>query len=80
MKFNEQGLDKLRIWRKLCQETPLVAIGGIFEPQMPGVWQCGVDGVAVVSYITKTQDLQKAVAKAQDFEQIALGNHIEYSI
>lgn len=80
MKFNEQGLDKLRIWRKLCQETPLVAIGGIFEAQMPDVWQCGVDGVAVVSYIAKAKDLQKAVATAQDFEQIALGNRIECSI
>ncbi|WP_440615930.1 thiamine phosphate synthase [Cysteiniphilum sp. 6C5] len=80
MKFNEQGLDKLRLWRKLCQETPLVAIGGIFEPQMLDVWQCGVDGVAVVSYITKAQDVQKAVATAQDFEQIALGNRIECSI
>jgi hydroxymethylpyrimidine kinase/phosphomethylpyrimidine kinase/thiamine-phosphate diphosphorylase len=80
MKFNEQGLDQLRIWRKLCQKIPLVAIGGIFEPQMPDVWQCGVDGVAVVSYITKTQPLQRAVATAQDFEQIALGNRIECSI
>lgn len=80
MKFNEQGLDKLRIWRKLCQETPLVAIGGIFEPQMADVWQCGVDGVAVVSYITKAQDLQRAVTTEQDFEQIALGNRIECSI
>ncbi len=80
MKFNAQGLEKLRIWRKLCQETPLVAIGGIFEPQMSDVWQCGVDGVAVVSYITKAQDLQKAVAKAQDFEQMTLGNRLAFTL
>ena len=80
MRFGDQGLVKLKIWRKLCQEIPLVAIGGIFERQMPDVWGCDVDGVAVVSYITKAQDVQKAVTRAQYFEQIALGNYIEYSI
>ena len=77
MEFNAQGLEKLKQWRKLCRNTQLVAIGGIFRQQMPRVWQTGVDGLAVVSYITMAKNLQYAVDNALSLEKIALGKCVE---
>lgn len=72
MKFSEQGLIKLKIWRKLCQNTQLVAIGGIFASQMSDIWKCKVDGVAVVSYVTKSNNVELSVRKAQSLAKFAL--------
>lgn len=52
MPFNPQGLLRLNQWRELvsCQ---LIAIGGITLSHLPEILACGVDGVSVISAITK---------------------------
>ena len=56
MPFTPQGLDKLTLWRKTLSSYPLVAIGGINDERLPSVLQTKVDGVAVISVITKAPD------------------------
>ncbi len=63
MPFAPQGLAQLKHWRALT-DCPLVAIGGIDLPQLPDVLACHVDGVAVISALTKAAD---PVKKAQEF-------------
>lgn len=50
-----QGLERLKLWRKLVA-CPLVAIGGIDLNRLPAVWQTGVDAVAVISAITQADN------------------------
>ncbi|WP_119344427.1 thiamine phosphate synthase [Facilibium subflavum] len=66
MKFTPRGLEMLHQWRRLTKAIQLVAIGGIDENNIDSVWQTGVDGIAVVSYVTKAKDYAKCVEKAQD--------------
>lgn len=63
MQFNPQGITQLERWRRtLCY--PLVAIGGINLERLPAILSTGVDGVALISAITKADDPLKA---AQQF-------------
>jgi rhodanese-related sulfurtransferase len=57
MSFPPQGLDRLHYWRRLLPNYPLVAIGGINEMNMQDVLATGVDGVAMISAITKAKDV-----------------------
>lgn len=61
MKFSPQGLERLVYWRHQI-DYPLVAIGGIDVSRMSEVLACGVDGVALISAITKDDD-PEAVTK-----------------
>ncbi|HEU4620829.1 MAG TPA: bifunctional hydroxymethylpyrimidine kinase/phosphomethylpyrimidine kinase [Burkholderiaceae bacterium] len=48
MPWRPQGLENLRWWRHMAG-TPVVAIGGILEPeQARAASRCGVDGVCIV--------------------------------
>jgi hydroxymethylpyrimidine kinase/phosphomethylpyrimidine kinase/thiamine-phosphate diphosphorylase len=48
MPWRAQGLDNLRWWKNMAG-VPVVAIGGILEPdQVEQAAQCGVDGVCIV--------------------------------
>ena len=58
MAFSPRGLARLRYWRQTI-DYPLVAIGGITQQRLVEVLQCGVDGVALISEITKAQDPEK---------------------
>lgn len=60
MKFEPQGLEALRRWRKTLP-YPLVAIGGIFLDNASEVLACGADGIAVVRDITQAADLPDRV-------------------
>ncbi|MHA7840979.1 MAG: thiamine phosphate synthase [Gammaproteobacteria bacterium] len=55
------GLDKLRTVRKNTTR-PLVAIGGIDDNNVHSVLDTGVDGIAVISYITYAYDPRQATA------------------
>ena len=52
MKWHEQGLDRLRDWRDLVGQTPLVAIGGMSVARAAGAFDAGADSVAAVTDIT----------------------------
>lgn len=69
MPFKSQGLTNLRRWRQTLN-YPMVAIGGIDLPKVAGVCRTGVEGVALISAITKsakpiqsTQELLQEVSK-----------------
>jgi hydroxymethylpyrimidine kinase/phosphomethylpyrimidine kinase/thiamine-phosphate diphosphorylase len=55
MSFAAQGLDKLQRIRRTLK-TPLVAIGGINQDRIDDIINVGVDGVAMMSAITKSSD------------------------
>jgi thiamine-phosphate pyrophosphorylase/hydroxymethylpyrimidine kinase/phosphomethylpyrimidine kinase/thiamine-phosphate diphosphorylase len=60
MPYPPVGLERLAAWTQLAAPFPVVAIGGISLARLPGVWACGVDGVAVVSAVTLASDPQQA--------------------
>ncbi len=51
MKWAPQGLDKVRRWKRLVGETPLVGIGGLTPERLPGLFEAGADSAAVVTDI-----------------------------
>ena len=55
MSFNPQGIEQLQRWRKTLQ-YPLVAIGGINLERLPKVLGAGVEGISLISAITKAED------------------------
>lgn len=55
MLFNPQGIEQLKEWRKTLQ-YPLVAIGGINLERLLSVLETGVEGIALISAITKAND------------------------
>ena len=61
MCFSARGLEQLAYWQKLLN-YPVVAIGGINLQRLPAVLATGVDGVAVISAVTKASDPKQAIA------------------
>ncbi|ASK26796.1 thiamine phosphate synthase [Neisseria chenwenguii] len=58
----QTGLDFIRAIRQAGVDKPLAAIGGIGVNEAAAVRTVGVDGVAVVSAITRAADIAAAVA------------------
>ncbi|MDE4133747.1 thiamine phosphate synthase [Phaeobacter sp. QD34_3] len=56
MKWPPQGLERLRRWKALAGNTPLVAIGGLTPERLPGVFAAGADSAAVVTDIQQAAD------------------------
>lgn len=63
MPFQPQGIEQLHRWRRTLS-YPLVAIGGINLERLSEVLSTGVEGIAVLSAITRAID---PVAMAQQF-------------
>lgn len=59
------GLELLKQLRQHGIEKPLVAIGGINAATARSIRQAGADGVAVISAITQTHDLQHTIQRLQ---------------
>lgn len=59
MPFSAQGVECLKRWQRTLN-YPLVAIGGIDINRIVDVVTTGVQGVALISAITKAQDPRKA--------------------
>lgn len=51
-----QGLDRVREWKRLVGDIPLVAIGGLTVERLAGVFDAGADSAAVVTDITLNAD------------------------
>lgn len=63
VKFDPQGLETVRQWRKLMPpDIPLVAIGGIGDANVAKiVREAGAECVAVIGAVTKAEDVDKSV-------------------
>lgn len=55
MAFQPQGIEQLHYWRQLLN-YPLVAIGGVNLERLPDVLATGVEGVSLISAITKAKN------------------------
>lgn len=56
MKWTQQGLDRVREWRKLVGATPLVAIGGVTPERALEAFAAGADTTSAVTDITLNPD------------------------
>ncbi|MGQ9476602.1 MAG: thiamine phosphate synthase [Actinomycetota bacterium] len=56
------GLEGLRAIRRAV-DLPLVAIGGVNENNLEGVFEAGADGVAVISAVISARDMEEAVRR-----------------
>ena len=52
MKWHQQGVEKLTIWKERVGDIPLVAIGGMSVERAPGAFAAGADIVSAVTDIT----------------------------
>jgi hydroxymethylpyrimidine kinase/phosphomethylpyrimidine kinase/thiamine-phosphate diphosphorylase len=62
-----QGVENLKHILQLATDIPVVAIGGINHQRAEQVWQTGVDGIAVVTAITESDNAEIAVKQFQHF-------------
>lgn len=56
MKWEQQGLDRVREWRRLVGATPLVAIGGVTPERAREAFAAGADIASAVTDITLNPD------------------------
>jgi thiamine-phosphate pyrophosphorylase len=56
MPWAPQGLDRVREWKRLVGDVPLVGIGGLTPERLPGVFEAGADSAAVVTDIVTAAD------------------------
>jgi thiamine-phosphate pyrophosphorylase len=61
MKWHEQGIAKLTIWRDQIGKTPLIAIGGMSIDRASGAFDAGADVVAAVTDITLNESPEDRV-------------------
>jgi thiamine-phosphate pyrophosphorylase len=61
MKWAPQGLDRIRRWKALIGDLPLVAIGGITPDRAPGVVAAGANSVAVITDFVTAPDPEARV-------------------
>lgn len=56
MKWQQQGLERVGEWKRLVENIPLVAIGGMSVARAAGAFAAGADIVAAVTDITLNPD------------------------
>ncbi|QCO55404.1 thiamine phosphate synthase [Pseudorhodobacter turbinis] len=56
MKWHQQGVEKLSVWKDLVGDTPLIAIGGMTTERAPGAFAAGADIISAVTDITLHDD------------------------
>ncbi|MEM7732946.1 MAG: thiamine phosphate synthase [Pseudomonadota bacterium] len=61
MKWHQQGVEKLTLWKERIGDIPLVAIGGISVDRAPGAFSAGADIVSAVTDITLNTDPEARV-------------------
>lgn len=57
------GLFKIKEARDWSKRLPAVAIGGITVENAADVWETGVDGLAVISTLTRSKDVKETVSQ-----------------
>lgn len=66
------GLDGLSRIRKAV-DIPIVAVGGIDEGNLEGVFEAGADGIAVISAVSSAGDMLEAVRRLRRAVDSCLG-------
>ena len=61
MKWQQQGLERVREWKQLIGDIPLVAIGGMRVERAAGAFQAGADIVSAVTDISLNDDPEARV-------------------
>ena len=61
MKWHQQGIEKLSVWKALVGDIPLVAIGGMSTDRATGAFEAGADVVSAVTDITLHDDPENRV-------------------
>ena len=61
MKWHQQGVEKLTLWKQRIGDVPLVAIGGMRVERAGGAFAAGADIVSVVTDITLDDDPEARV-------------------
>lgn len=61
MKWHQQGIEKLSVWKDRIGDTPLVAIGGMSVERAGGAFAAGADIVSAVTDITLHTDPEARV-------------------
>ena len=61
MKWRQQGVEKLALWKARIDAIPLVAIGGMSVERAPGAFAAGADIVSAVTDITLKDDPEARV-------------------
>ncbi|WP_299546062.1 thiamine phosphate synthase [uncultured Tateyamaria sp.] len=61
MKWHQQGVEKLTLWKERVGEIPLVAIGGMSVARAEGAFSAGADIVSAVTDITLNDDPEARV-------------------
>lgn len=56
MKWHQQGIEKLSVWKALVGDIPLIAIGGMSTERAAGAFEAGADVVSAVTDITLHDD------------------------
>ena len=56
MKWHQQGIEKLGVWKDMVGDIPLVAIGGMSTDRAAGAFDAGADVVSAVTDITLHDD------------------------
>ncbi|MEM7467446.1 MAG: thiamine phosphate synthase [Pseudomonadota bacterium] len=63
MPFAPQGVDRVREWKSLVGEIPLIAIGGLKLERAAAVFEAGANVVSLVTDITLNPDPETQVRK-----------------
>ena len=61
MKWDPQGLERVREWKNRVGDLSLVAIGGLTPERAPGVFEAGADVVSVVTDVLLNPDPEARV-------------------
>ncbi|WP_028957487.1 thiamine phosphate synthase [Sulfitobacter sp. 20_GPM-1509m] len=61
MKWHQQGIEKLSVWKGLVGDIPLIAIGGMSTDRATGAFEAGADVVSAVTDITLHPDPEDRV-------------------
>ncbi len=61
MKWHQQGVEKLSVWKGLVGDIPLIAIGGMSTARAKGAFAAGADVVSAVTDITLHDDPEARV-------------------
>ncbi|GLO72859.1 thiamine-phosphate synthase [Phaeobacter inhibens] len=61
MKWHQQGVEKLGLWKKRIGDIPLVAIGGMSVDRASGAFAAGADIVSAVTDITLNENPEARV-------------------
>lgn len=56
IKWHQQGIEKLGVWKERVGDIPLIAIGGMSTDRAPGAFEAGADVVSAVTDITLNDD------------------------